>query len=174
MTDINHQQLRELWIKRRDKYRSWEKDIVAGAYELRSKIAEKLVAPENWTDPKTNETHRYIELIILDTKLKPKTDNELTELISNLGELPFGISVALDYKESSFPKTLLHAPVSIRYLNNEMQYAWWDTENEMVEAQSNWSGEIDKFVAEILRKIEENLSHSPYSGFDTKTKIGFI
>jgi hypothetical protein len=173
MCKISYEHLRQLCLNQIELYIKCQDDLIKGAYTLRNRIAELIKAPEEWTDCLTSEKHRYIEIISLKTKTNPDNPQDLCESINEKGILPVGLSIAMNHNINSYPKTLFHMPVAIRYMDNKLQFSLWNPELDEPEGKLNWTSDLDGFLFELLSQIEKYFSHDPYSGFDKQPQFGF-
>jgi hypothetical protein len=173
MCKISYEHFRKLWLEQTELYIKCTDDLIRGAYTLRSRLAELIKAPEKWIDPVNSKEHRYIEIISLKTKASPDNTQDLSESINEKGVLPVGLSIALDHNINSYPKTLFHMPVALRYADKELQFSLWNPELDEPEGKLNWTSDLDSFLSELLSQIEKYFTHDPYSGFEKKPQFGF-
>jgi len=166
--------LRKLHQERNKRVTEWRQDMLKAAEELKEKVAVRIGAPSTWRNLKTGEDHPYVEVISLRKKQRPVNLLDLFEELSDQGELPFGISIALDISENSYPKTLFNLPVAVRFSKGIMQLNLWNTDDQCVRDDASWSADSDEFTESLVTELEKFFEYDPYQGGSESTSIGFI
>ena len=169
---MTHDEIISLWKKQRDQYQAWQIALRKTAELLRKTIEELLQPPaETWLDTQKNKNYRYIDLVDISKKDKPRGIPLSSESITPTGELVFGLGITLDHGVTTYPKSLFHIPVAIRFINKQPEYSLFNTDTW---ASEKWEKDLDKFCQTILSEIVQYLSFDPFDGQKKTTSIGFI
>lgn len=168
-----HRDLTELWKKRRELFKQWWSDLNYQAYELRDLIEKLLEAPkEMWETHDKPGQMRYVELIDLSFEKKPVAVQFSESALTDNGEFYFGLSFTFDDGVKTYPKSLYHVPVAIRFYRKQLEFCIWDTEN--MQNKSKWFSSRDEFTTEIVETITRYFKMDPFDGIQGKSTIGFI
>lgn len=174
MTAISYQTLSDKWKAQLKQFDDWRIALAREAYGLRNDIAAALGAPEKWVSHKTSEERRYVEVIDLSTKDKEPAGTFSHNAIKDDGELIFGISFTFDHALNSYPKSLYHIAMAVRYRDTVPEFCHWDTRENCPISGMVWQRDKAMVVSEILSMLETYLSYDPFQGIPSKARIGFI
>lgn len=172
---MNHSELTELWKKQQERYQEWEVQLMRTAEKLRCKIEEILQPPqEGWKELDKPIRHRYIDLVDITKDDKPRGKVLSRESFTSEGELVFGLRITLDHGVQTYPKNLFHVPVVIRFVENNPEYSFFDTENWQPDQPERWEKNLDSFCQTIISHVAEYFGYNPFDGPKKKSSIGFI
>lgn len=170
---MEYNDLVELWKKQREQYQLWNVRLMQSAEILRNEMEKTLNLPvSEWTEHETNRKRRYVELVDFYMKKKPVRTSPSDDSITSEGELVFGVSVTFDHGANSYPKESLYVPVAIKFNQNRIEYAFYNS--EMNTADHEWTADIAEFCSKSIKRYADYLGHDPHSGFGKRTQMGFI
>lgn len=170
---MEYNELVELWKKQREQYQLWEVRLTFGSQKLRDQMEAALnLSVKKWLNYDTKEEHRYVELVDFYRKPKAERNPPKADSITPKGELVFGMSVTFDHGPNSYPKSNMYIPIAMRFNQNKIEYARFNTENDC--AEQEWTTDGEEFCSKMIKQYADDFNHDPHAGFERKTQIGFM
>lgn len=171
---MKHTELTDLWKNQTNQFQLWQNSLDQQAAILRDEVSGILKPiPEEWTDPKNGHKLHYIELYDISDKPRPVFDEGFSsQSLTDEGELIFGIAITFDHGLDTFPKTIRHMPVAVRFKNKVPQFSFINMQTKNPE--SEWDPDINNFAEALVNKIANYLKYDPFEGPRTRSSIGFL
>jgi hypothetical protein len=167
-------ELNDLWKRQTDQFLLWQNSLYQQAALLRNEVSGILQpTPEEWTDPKSGNKINYVELYNISDKPRRVFDEGFSsESLTDEGELIFGIAITFDQGLDTFPKTIRHIPVAVRFKNKVPQFSFINMQTKKPE--SEWDPDINIFADALVTKIASFLKFNPFEGPRSQSSIGFL
>jgi hypothetical protein len=168
-----YRDLTKLWKNNKELFEQWDRALFREAYELRNLMEKLLEAPkETWALHDKPGQARYVEVIDLALDRKPLSGRFSKSAYTDDGELYFGLSFTFDNGIETYPKSIYHVAVAIRFFRKQLELCLWDTET--MQPKSKWFSNRDEFGTEIIETITRYFKMDPFEGIQGKSTIGFI
>lgn len=171
---MKYSELNDLWKLQKEQYTLWLRSLNQQAAKLRNEVLGILQpASEEWTNPDNGHKRSYVELFDISDKPQPVSGLGFTsESLTDVGELIFGIAITFDHGLQTFPKKTQYMPVSLRFINKEPQFSFFNMQTR--KSESKWEPDVKVFAKTLVDEAAKHLMFDPLDGPPNRSSIGFL